>query len=56
MDKLCMINLNIKVKKINGIPRKCYYIDYVEYDAERVVESSIDKTKLVETLKSKKTK
>ncbi len=54
MNKISMINLDIKLKEINGIPRRCYYIDYVEYDAEKLVESFKDKKAVVETLKSKK--
>jgi len=54
MDKLYMINLEIKLKEINGVLRKCYYIDYVEYDIEKLMNSSVDKANLTEVINSNK--
>jgi hypothetical protein len=48
MAKICIVNLNIKMREINGILRRCYYIDYIEYDLSKLLKSFSDKTDLIE--------
>jgi hypothetical protein len=48
MAKICMVNLNIKMQEINGTLRKCYYIDYIEYDLSKLLKSFPNKTDLDE--------